>query len=245
MSKFKILLAVCSCSFAGLLINLTDIQQEALLHQHRNNFWKSFSNNRYSYNICTLSPDQYSRETEGNRPELPMAHRTFHNAGWAKKRCFLTPEDSRPWKRGLLSSSLTRQLPPSCTMCHKLFLGKELSKNETHWIEKANAEMLLQKIDLTTNTMNCSWVQNEFSNNFYVTDAEIDFSIAYAININTELLQIIHFLKVIYRPQNVYCLHFDQKSRWDFKQVFFNIATCLDNVIVPRRIENEIGRAHV
>ena len=48
----------------------------------------------------------------------------------------------------------------------------------------------------------------------------------------------LEFLRAIYRPHNVYCLHIDSKSTHSFKQIFFNVAACLDNVIIPRKLES-------
>ena len=87
-------------------------------------------------------------------------------------------------------------------------------------------------------TDNCSWIREEFSNNYFVTDAERDFPIAYAININKFPHQIFRFLKVIYRPHNLYCLHYDSKTDLMTKQIMLNLASCLGNVIIPRKTEN-------
>ena len=40
-------------------------------------------------------------------------------------------------------------------------------------------------------------------------------------------------LRVIYRPHNVYCLHPDGKADKNLIQVFRNMATCFDNIVIP------------
>ena len=49
---------------------------------------------------------------------------------------------------------------------------------------------------------------------------------------------------MIYRPHNVYCIHYDQKSVESFKKVMRSLADCLPNVIIPYKIEDVVRGWH-
>ncbi len=91
--------------------------------------------------------------------------------------------------------------------------------------------------ELLQKTRDCKWVKKQIYN-FHVSREEKAFPIAYAINTNKNPHQLFRFLKVIYRPHNVYCIHYDQKSNSDTKQVLFNLASCLENILLPRQVED-------
>ena len=233
------LLFYCSSVFAlSLLLTVTYLEHDWSHSQYRSSVsrWRSYPS-LHSYNICTVLESQ-SMDKEAERPDLPLARKVFRIEKRREEGCLTVHKDQRPWKTGLVSSFLP-DIMPEGNICNKLLAGEGLYDHENRWIEKTNgisSEMSTQ--DLKMSSMDCQWVQHEFSSEFHTSKAEKDFPIAYAINIDKDPHQIIRFLKVIYRPHNVYCLHFDLKSELDFKDVFLNIATCLGNVIVPRRIEN-------
>ena len=80
---------------------------------------------------------------------------------------------------------------------------------------------------------NCTYVQNLFFNNYYVSDRERNFPLGFVVSMHTELQQVVRFLRVIYRPHNVYCLHPDAKAGKKFANGFRHLTSCLPNVIVP------------
>ena len=79
----------------------------------------------------------------------------------------------------------------------------------------------------------CTYVQNLFLNNYYVSDKERNFPLGFVVSMHTEPQQVVRFLRVIYRPHNVYCLHPDAKAGKKFANSFRHLASCLPNVIVP------------
>ena len=123
-------------------------------------------------------------------------------------------------------------------ICDKLFRKNLITGDEEKWIEEDNAQMNENVTGFLHNTSNCTWVQAQLNNNYYVSMKERSFPIAYAINLDKYPYQIFRLLKVIYRSHNVYCLHYDFKSDIATKKIFFNIASCMDNVIIPRKIED-------
>ncbi len=90
----------------------------------------------------------------------------------------------------------------------------------------------------------CDWIKKELDRGHYVSDEERQFPLAFALNVHQSPYQIFRFLTVIYRPHNLYCIHYDKKSSESFKKLMIMIAACLPNVIVPSKIENVIRGWH-
>ena len=87
------------------------------------------------------------------------------------------------------------------------------------------------------NLNNCSYIKSIFTaDNFYISDVEKNFPLAYAVLFYDSPQQIVRLLKVIYRPNNIYCLHPDGKASKQLIQAFRHLASCLDNVFVPRQL---------
>ena len=87
--------------------------------------------------------------------------------------------------------------------------------------------------------MDCSFVQNDFDNNFYISLDEIDFPIAYEMLIyyqKNHFLQAFNLLKFIYRPHNIYCIHIDKGSPQWWINSIKNITSCLPNVFVAKKL---------
>ncbi|PVD26134.1 hypothetical protein C0Q70_13802 [Pomacea canaliculata] len=76
-----------------------------------------------------------------------------------------------------------------------------------------------------------------------LTREERKFPIAYSILVFKDAYQVVKLLQVIYRPQNVYCLHVDNKSDTSFHDTMAAIVNCFDNVfLTSRRVEVLWGR---
>ena len=130
--------------------------------------------------------------------------------------------------------------PPNCRL---LFKGDrdEVSRVEKwksqKWTIPPN-EQFYQKVS------SCDWIKAEFKKVYYVSEDEKKFSLAFALNVHNSPQQIFRFLQVIYRPHNVYCIHYDQKSEESFKKVMRSLADCLPNVIIPNKIEDVVRGWH-
>ena len=83
---------------------------------------------------------------------------------------------------------------------------------------------------------NCTRIREEFLNNFYVSREELDFPLAFSMSVHNNAEQVVRLLKVIYRPHNLYCIHYDLKSSTKFRRVFDNIAKCLGNIFIASKI---------
>ena len=134
----------------------------------------------------------------------------------------------------------TKTTDANCTL---LFKG---DKKEANRVLKANKKNDLSRSnsEFYNKVNHCSWLIKEFDRQYYVSETEIQFPLAFALNVYNAPQQIFRFLKVIYRKHNVYCLHYDQKSDPQFKQLILQLVKCLPNVIVPSVIENVIWGWH-
>ena len=83
----------------------------------------------------------------------------------------------------------------------------------------------------------CPSVARQFSDNFYVSQEEVDFPIAFVLLVHTNPLQVVRLLRAIYRPHNLYCIHPDAKQSAHFISVFRKLAACLPNVIVASELQ--------
>jgi len=69
---------------------------------------------------------------------------------------------------------------------------------------------------------------------------ERDFPIAYSMVIHEKIEMFERLLRAIYTPDNVYCVHVDQRSPEIFKEAVRAIVSCLTNVFVASKLENVI-----
>ena len=137
----------------------------------------------------------------------------------------------KPWTDGVV----TQLFPVIQKNCSKLFKGdlKEVQHVRDalkYWESITDASQLLEKLS------NCSQVRQEFLNNFYTSRVEETFPIAYILVVHTNPQQIIRFLKAVYRPQNLYCIHPDPKSGSEFALYFYLLSNCLKNIFIASRL---------
>ena len=123
--------------------------------------------------------------------------------------------------------------------CVKLFNGQQAERQhvrnaQKHFQLPSDAEILK-----AYSKGNCSFVQKDFDNNFYISPDEMDFPIAYEMLIyyqKNRFLQALNLLKFIYRPHNVYCIHIDKGSpQWWINGVK-GFTSCLPNVFVAKKL---------
>jgi len=79
---------------------------------------------------------------------------------------------------------------------------------------------------------------NEELNEIKVTQNELNFPLAFAILTYQHVEQIHRLLRLIYRPQNFYCIHIDTKSSREYRRAIESIASCFDNIIIAAKSEN-------
>ncbi|GCC25100.1 hypothetical protein chiPu_0003505 [Chiloscyllium punctatum] len=73
---------------------------------------------------------------------------------------------------------------------------------------------------------------------FPLSKEEEEFPLAYSIVIHHRIDMFGKLLRLIYAPQNFYCIHVDKKSSPTFLDAVRGIASCFDNVFVASQLEN-------
>ncbi|XP_055453990.1 beta-1,3-galactosyl-O-glycosyl-glycoprotein beta-1,6-N-acetylglucosaminyltransferase 3 [Psammomys obesus] len=71
---------------------------------------------------------------------------------------------------------------------------------------------------------------------FPLSKEEADFPIAYSMVVHEKIENFERLLRAVYTPQNIYCVHVDQKSPETFKQAVRAIASCFPNVFLARKL---------
>ena len=169
----------------------------------------------------------------------PTSPRTwsYHGRGHMKvdpyRTCEVPPSGFKAWQSGVVTT-LQPVLERNCSRVlagHTEETGRIGEQSRT-WKNALSDEELLNK------TRNCSWVIDYFQGNMYVTKLERSFPIAYTLVIHNSPQQILRLLRFLYRPINMYCIHPDGKSSPVLLGIFYNIASCLNNVIIPPWLEN-------
>ena len=147
--------------------------------------------------------------------------------------CELPLGGYKAWNSGLV----TLLRPALSGNCVKLLQGdtKEAERVKTESKKWTNS---LSDEEFLTRGSSCSWLKEELSGNLYNSHLEKQFPLAYAFVIHNAPQQVFRLLKVLYRPQNTFCFHYDNKSSAGFKAFFNTMASCFENVIIPSKIED-------
>ncbi|XP_008840829.1 beta-1,3-galactosyl-O-glycosyl-glycoprotein beta-1,6-N-acetylglucosaminyltransferase 7 [Nannospalax galili] len=64
---------------------------------------------------------------------------------------------------------------------------------------------------------------------------EGNFSLAYIVSVHKELAMFVQLLRAIYAPQNVYCIHIDEKAAKKLKTTMQNLVNCFENIFISSR----------
>ena len=139
----------------------------------------------------------------------------------------------KAWNDGVLTSIR----PVIRRNCVKLFEGdskeaERVKQESKKWTNALKDDAFLKRAS------SCSWLKEQLTDNLYNSELERRFPLAYAFVIHNSPQQVFRLLKVIYKPQNTYCFHYDNKSIPLFKSLFDTMANCFDNIIVPSKIED-------
>ncbi|XP_056404038.1 beta-1,3-galactosyl-O-glycosyl-glycoprotein beta-1,6-N-acetylglucosaminyltransferase 7-like [Hyla sarda] len=69
---------------------------------------------------------------------------------------------------------------------------------------------------------------------------EVDYPLAYIVTIHKQLDMFIKLLTAIYTPQNVYCIHVDQKSPKTYSKAVRKLTSCFGNVFIASQLETVV-----
>ncbi|KAF7250572.1 Beta-1,3-galactosyl-O-glycosyl-glycoprotein beta-1,6-N-acetylglucosaminyltransferase 4 [Varanus komodoensis] len=66
---------------------------------------------------------------------------------------------------------------------------------------------------------------------------EENFPLAYSLVVHKDAIMVERLIYTIYSSQNVYCIHYDQKSSSTFKHALENLAKCFSNIFIASKLE--------
>jgi len=120
--------------------------------------------------------------------------------------------------------------------CQRLLVGDDKAIAAATQFTNEHQRRVMTETELLKKTSDCKTFRK---NGGYVAaplrPSDSEFPIAFSILIHWHLEQFERLLRAIYRPQNVYCIHVDAKTSWEFHSAVVRIAHCLDNVYVASR----------
>ena len=150
--------------------------------------------------------------------------------------CQLPAGGFKAWRSGLVTV-LEPVIPRRD--CKKLMAG---DKAEARRIQAASKQWMGSITDtlFLKQTQDCNQLRQTFKNNLYSTILEQDFPLAFTFVVNGSPQQVFRLLKLLYRPQNIFCIHYDVKTPPSVRQVFDNIAKCFGNVMIATKLEDVI-----
>ncbi|KAM9219044.1 beta-1,3-galactosyl-O-glycosyl-glycoprotein beta-1,6-N-acetylglucosaminyltransferase 7-like [Leptosomus discolor] len=123
-------------------------------------------------------------------------------------------------------------------LCSALFVGKTAAFKIGNFCQNTYQPKTLSCVHTSCN---CSTVLKTLH---FITrplsDEEGNFSLAYIITIHKELEMFVKLLRAIYMPQNIYCVHVDEKSPKDYKAAVQNIVNCFENIFISSKRENVV-----
>ncbi|CAG05270.1 unnamed protein product, partial [Tetraodon nigroviridis] len=70
-----------------------------------------------------------------------------------------------------------------------------------------------------------------------VSEMEQDFPLAYSMVVHKYAWMVERLLRAVYSPNNIYCLHYDLKSPYQFISAIEGLARCLPNVFIASKRE--------
>lgn len=123
------------------------------------------------------------------------------------------------------------------SFCDSIFEGSAPSVAYAEQFAWCNRRDVMHDGDYLSLTKDCRrFVTERGYLDHPVTDEELEFPIAFSILMHENVEQVERLLRLIYRPQNVYCIHVDKKSGSSIHRAANAIAGCFDNVFVARKV---------
>ncbi|XP_032378616.1 beta-1,3-galactosyl-O-glycosyl-glycoprotein beta-1,6-N-acetylglucosaminyltransferase 3 [Etheostoma spectabile] len=90
-------------------------------------------------------------------------------------------------------------------------------------------------------TKDCSsYIENRGFITAPLSQEEKDFPIAYSMVIHENIEMFERLLRAVYTPQNIYCVHVDQKSSEEFLKAVEAIVSCFSNVFIASKLETVV-----
>ena len=140
----------------------------------------------------------------------------------------------KSWIRGTVTQ-VTPIIQANCTL---LFKGGD--KLEVERVQQASstwpAKEHAVKFAKWVKEHGCTHFKDELEDNFYMAKDEVEFPLAFTMVVHDNTFQVYRLLKFLYRPHNIYCIHYDSRSSVDMKLLFSKLAKCFNNIITPSNV---------
>ena len=117
--------------------------------------------------------------------------------------------------------------------CAKIIAEDKMEMKSAGKYQRKNNKITIPDYHYITATKDCAKfkLQREYIDE-PLSAEEAEFPIAFSMLIYKDVEQFERLLRVIYRPQNYYCIHVDIKSKADVKKAAKGIASCFDNIFI-------------
>lgn len=123
-------------------------------------------------------------------------------------------------------------------LCSALFVGKHAAFKIGNFCQKSYQPKALSCIQTSCSCSTLLETLHFISRP--LSEEEGNFSLAYIITIHKELEMFVRLLRAIYMPQNIYCIHIDEKSPRDYKTAVQNIVNCFENIFISSKREHVV-----
>ncbi|EHB18848.1 Beta-1,3-galactosyl-O-glycosyl-glycoprotein beta-1,6-N-acetylglucosaminyltransferase 7 [Heterocephalus glaber] len=118
-------------------------------------------------------------------------------------------------------------------LCSALFEGKGVASQIAKFCKNPHGSKVLAYLHKPGN---CSRTSRQLR---FITRPlsaeEGNFSLAYIITPPKELAMFVQLLRAIYVPQNVYCIHVDEKAQKKYKTAVKGLVSCFENIFISSK----------
>ena len=162
------------------------------------------------------------------------------NPTWTPRQNHCDVTEVQSWKKNMVTL-LQPRIEADCRALRAAGDEEEFVRVKEKlrtWENAESEEHFLKSLN------NCSQIVDEYVNNFYISREEESFPLAYVLVVYTNVWQVLRLLKVIYRPQNLYCIHPDARQGMDFVRPFLHVSRCLNNVFIASKLERVYYEHH-
>jgi len=140
------------------------------------------------------------------------------------------------WSRDSVAQMTLADLPTvnvTGVDCNKLFHGDKNALREVRKFQNTSVKKVIPAARFIQQASNCMRfiAERKYAVN-PVNSEEAVFPIAFSVLMFKDVEQFERLLRAIYRPQNLYCIHVDNKSHPDVHAAVTMIARCFENVFI-------------
>ncbi|XP_075945243.1 beta-1,3-galactosyl-O-glycosyl-glycoprotein beta-1,6-N-acetylglucosaminyltransferase 3-like [Anarhichas minor] len=146
-------------------------------------------------------------------------------------------------RQSLPDLKIPQQFSSDLPGCLAIISGDiEGKKDELKGLLASRRRQTLLSEDFYRNvTKDCpSYIENRGFITAPLSEEENDFPIAYSMVIHDKIEMFERLLRAVYAPQNIYCVHVDQKASEEFQKAVETIISCFPNVFIASRLESVV-----